>query len=339
MALPAVSREVRVARLPDGLPEPEHFTVVEVPVPAPGDGEVLVRNRFFQVFPSLRTLIGGGVEGTPFPALRAGDALFGAAVGEVVSAAPGTGLAAGELVRHWAGWREYAVVPAGQCVPLDDALPDPVAYLGQGATAYTALTRDAPVRPGDTVFVSGGAGGVGVLAGQVARLLGAGRVIGSTGSAGKAARMVGEFGYDTALIRGDAPIADQLAKAAPDGIDVFVDNVGGEQLQAAIGAARTQARFVIVGALSGQLAPDLAGTTAPVEIDTFQLIARKITMRGFGGAGESGGPAEWAERFGGWLRSGAITFPHVRVAGIENAPRALHELITGRHLGTVVVEP
>ncbi|WP_141579569.1 NADP-dependent oxidoreductase [Actinomadura sp. WMMA1423] len=337
-SLPPTSRVVRLAAVPGGLPEPEHFSVVEEPVPVPADGELLVRNRFFLVFPSLRTLIGGGVKGTPFPPLRQGDALFGAAIGEVVSAPGDSGLRPGDLVRHWLGWREYAVMPAGQCTPLDGALPDPAAHLGQADVAYTALTRDARVRPGDTVFVSGGAGGVGSLAGQMARLLGAGRVIGSTGSPEKAARLVSELGYDAAVIRGEGSFAGRLAEAAPDGIDVVIDNVGGEQLQAALAAARPGARVVLVGALAGQLAPDLTGTTSPAEVDTFQLIAKHVEMRGFGGLAGTGEPSEWAERFGAWLRSGDIAFPHVRVAGIEQAPRALHELIGGRHLGAVIVE-
>ncbi|MGI5205550.1 MDR family NADP-dependent oxidoreductase [Spirillospora sp. CA-108201] len=336
---PRTSRVVKLAALPDGLPGPEHFSVVDVPLPVPADGEVLVRNRCFQVFPSLRTLIGGGVKGTPFPPLRPGDTLFGAAIGEVVSAPREAGLRPGDLVRHWLGWREHAVVPADQCAPLDGTLPDPAAHLGQAGVAYTALARDARVRPGDTVFVSGGGGGVGSLAGQIARLLGAGRVVGSTGSPGKAARLVSELGYDAAVIRGGRPIAEQLAEAAPDGIDVFVDNVGGEQLRAAVATARPGARFVLVGTLSGQLAPDRAGTTAPVEIDTFQLVAKRVEMRGFGGLDDAGPRPEWAERVGAWLRSGDLTFPHVRVAGIEHAPRALHELIGGRHLGAVIVEP
>jgi NADPH-dependent curcumin reductase CurA len=339
--LPASVREVRLASLPDGLPEPEHFTIVRTPPPVPGDGDVLVRNRFFHVFPALRTLIGGGVAGAPFPPLRPGDTLFGAAIGEVVSAPPNTGLRPGDLVLHFQGWREYAAVPAGQCTPVDDALPDPVAHLGSAALAYTALTRDAPVRRGDTVFVTGGAGGVGSLAGQIARLLGAGRVIGSTGSPAKAERLVKELGYDAAVIR-DAgpdgkPIAEQLAQAAPDGIDVLLDNVGGEQLRAAIAAARPGARFVLVGTLAGQMSPGLPGTTGPAEIDTFQLIIKRIEMRGFGGL-DDGAEGRWAERVGGWLRSGELTFPHVRIAGIERAPQALHEVISGRHLGAVVVE-
>ncbi|MGW4640672.1 MDR family NADP-dependent oxidoreductase [Sphaerisporangium sp. NPDC004334] len=335
--LPQVSREVRLAVATGGLPEPDHFVVAEVPVPAPGEGQVLVRNRFFHVFAALRTLIGGSVRDAPYPPLRPGDTLFGAAVGEVVSAPADSGVRPGDLVSHWLGWREYAVVPEGGFTPLGDALPDPAAHLSQGGLAYTALTRDAEVRPGDTVLVTGAAGAVGSLAGQIARLLGAGTVIGSTGSAEKAGRLVSELGYDAAVVRGGEPIGEQLAKAAPDGIDVLLDNVGGEQLQAAVAAARPGARFVLVGALSGQMAPEGTGGTAPVELDTYRLILRRLSIRAFQGADERT-RSQWAGLFGGWLRSGAITFPHVRVTGIENAPRALYDTMRGRHFGTVIVE-
>ncbi|MGI5161141.1 MDR family NADP-dependent oxidoreductase [Microbispora sp. CA-102843] len=333
--LPRAAREIRLAEIPSGLPGPEHLAVAEVPLPVPGAGEVLVRNRWFQVFPSLRTLIAGGVPGTPFPPLRPGDTLFGPAVGEVVTAPDGGGLRPGDLVAHFQGWREYAAVPAS--APLGDALPDPAAHLAPGATAYAALTRVARLRAGETVLVTGGAGGVGSLAGQIARLLGAARVIGTTGSPAKAERMTAELGYDAVVLRGGSPIGGRLAEAAPDGVDVVVDTVGGEQLQAAVAAARPGARLVVVGTLATQLSAASGGTTAPVELDAFQLIARNITLRGLTGVdGET--HAEWTERFGAWLRSGAATFPHTRIAGIERAPRALRELFEGRHVGTVVTE-
>jgi len=331
------SREVRVAAMPTGLPQPDDLTVAETPVPIPGAGEVLVKNRFFTVFAALRTLL-GGVQGAPFPGFRQGDTLFGPAVGQVVASPDGTGPRPGDLVQHMLGWREYAVVPAADCLPVDDALPDPVAHLAQGVTAYGALTRAVRVQPGETVFVSGGAGSVGSMAGQIARLLGARRVVGSTGSSWKAEQMVTGLGYDAVVVRGDgAPIAEQLAKAAPDGIDVFFDNVGGEDLQAAIAAANRSARFALVGALSGQLAQHGGGSTAPVEIDSYQLILKQITMAGYSALGDIEVRSEWTERFGGWLRAGTIQFPHVRVEGIGQAPRALHDVLTGRYVGTVVV--
>ena len=332
-----IAREIRLAATPDGLPEPADLAVVEVPVPAPGPGEVLVRNRFFTVFAGLRTLLGGGVPGAPLPGLRIGDTLFGPAVGEVVAAPPGGGPQAGDLVEHLHGWREYAVLPAADCRPVSGALPDPVACLAQGVTPYGALTRAARVRPGDTVFIAGAAGSVGSMTGQIARLLGASRVIGSTGSPWKAEQMTAGLGYDAALVRGAVPLAEQLAAAAPDGIDVFIDNVGGEDLRAAVTAARRSARFVLVGALSGQLAARGSGTTAPVEIDTYQLILKQVTMTGYVAGADSGLRAQWAERFAGWLRSGAIQFPYTRIEGIDQAPQAFHDTLAGRYLGTVVV--
>ncbi|MFJ8842353.1 MDR family NADP-dependent oxidoreductase [Streptomyces cyaneofuscatus] len=346
--LPRTAREVRLVSAPQGLPTPADFAVNEAPLPAPGPGQVLVRNRFFLVFPGLRTLIGGEVDGVPLPALSSGDALFGPAVGEVVAAGDGSPLQVGDTVTHLQGWRDHAVVDAAHCTPVGDTLPDPVAYLSQGSSAYGALTRLAPVRTGDTVLVTGAAGAVGTLAGPVARLLGAGRVIGTTRSPGKAGRLAAELGYDAVLLAGpqasfaapgpQAPFAAQLAEAAPEGIDVLLDTVGGEQLAAAVGAARQGARFALVGALSGQLSARRAGGSAPVEIDSFRIVVKGLSLRGYSGTDHPGVEEEWNGRFGAWLRSGEITFPHTRIPGIDRAPQALQELIEGRHFGAVVVE-
>ncbi|MEV5572759.1 NADP-dependent oxidoreductase [Spirillospora sp. NPDC052269] len=328
-------REIRLVSRAAGLPRPENFEIVETPVP---DGEgVLVRNLVFHVFPGLRLLVGAGEGETPLPRLNPGDPLIGAAVGEVVSAPDDASVRPGDLVSHGLGWREYALLPEGRYVRLDGELPDPAAYLAPGVSAYSALTREAPMRPGETVLVTGAAGGVGSLAGQIARLLGAGRVIGTTGSPAKAERLVAEFGYDAALSREEASTPDALLKAAPDGIDVVVDNVGGDQLRAAVRVASPDARVALVGTLSSQLAPGGSGTSAPIELDLFALIRKRTSLRGVL-ALDPETRAEWTRRFGEWLRADEIAFPHTRFQGIENAPRALHELLTGEHLGSVVVE-
>ncbi|MFG2951624.1 MDR family NADP-dependent oxidoreductase [Streptomyces adustus] len=335
---PSVTREVRLVTEPKGLPGPELAVVAQRP-PVPGPGQVLVHNRYFLVFPGLHTLIGGAPEGVPLPTIHVGDALFGPAVGEIVAAGPGCALRPGDTVTHLLGWREHALVAAADCTPVGDVLPDPAAHLSSGA-AYGALTRLADIRPGDTVFVTGAAGGVGSVAGPVARLLGAGRVVGSTRSAVKAERLRTELGYDAVVVPGDRSpsLTSQLSAAAPEGIDVVLDTVGGEQLTAALGAARRGARIALVGALSGQLAPHRDGGSAPARIDTFRLITRGITLRGYSGTDHPDVAQEWAERFGNWLRAGEITFPHVRIQGIERAPSALQELCEGRHFGTVIVE-
>jgi NADPH-dependent curcumin reductase CurA len=337
-ALPATTREILLADNPAGLPGPEHLTIAEKPLPVPGPGQVVVRNRYFLVFPGLRTLIGGQADGVPLPRIHTGDTLFGPAVGEVVAAAPGGPLCLGDTVTHLLGWREHALVAAADCTPLGDVLPDPVAHLSSGSAAYGALTRLTQVHPGDTVFVTGAAGAVGTLAGPVARLLGATRVIGSTRSAAKAERLRAELGYDAVVVPGSRPIDEQLAAAAPDGIDVLVDTVGGGQLAAAVRAARRGARFALVGALAGQLSPDRDGASAPAEIDTFRLVNQGVSLYGYSGQDHPEVAEDWTKRFGDWLRSGEITFPQVRIPGMDQAPRALQELFEGRHFGTVVVE-
>jgi NADPH-dependent curcumin reductase CurA len=338
-ALPRLSREVRLAAPPaPGTLTPEDFRIVETPLPDPAPGSVLVRNRYFLVFPGLRTLMDGPIDGVPLPPLRPGDALSGPAIGEVVAAPDGHQLRPGDTVMHMLGWRDYAVVPAAGCTLLDGSLPDPVAYLAQGSAAYGAITRYAAIREGDVVFVSGAAGAVGSLAGQIARLLGAGRVIGSTGSPHKAGRLVSELGYDQVVLRAAGSFDEQLAAAAPDGIDVVVDTVGGEQLLAALGLARQGARVALLGALAGQLAPRGAGGVAPVEIDTFRLVVKGISLRGYAGADHRDVEPEWIERFGGWLRSGAVRFPHTLIEGLDRAPHALPDLIAGRCFGAAIVK-
>ncbi|MFF3363836.1 MDR family NADP-dependent oxidoreductase [Streptomyces misionensis] len=330
----ATHRLVRLVRRPEGLPTPDDFTLAQAPVPRPDAGQVLVRNTHFLVFPGLRTLIGGETRDVPLPPLHPGDTLFGPAIGEVVDGP----LEKGRLVLHLQGWREYATPAAGECRSLDGVLPDPVGHLAQGSAAYGALTRLAGVRKGDTVFVTGAAGGVGTMAGQIARLLGATRVIGSTGSPDKARRLERELGYDATVLRGAGPVGRRLAQVAPDGIDVVLDTVGGEQLTAAVHAANHGARIALVGALDGQMSPEGAGGSAPAVLDTYRLLTRGITVAGYNGVDHPGVEAEWETRFGNWLRAGDIHFPYTTVPGMGHAPSALPELIAGRSFGASIVE-
>ncbi|MFG2135690.1 zinc-binding dehydrogenase [Streptomyces sp. NPDC048650] len=327
-------REVHLAARPRGPVTDDLFEIVEVPLPEPGPGQVLVRNTHMGVAAVMRTLM-DEASPVPMPSFGIGKPLHGAAVGEVV-AAPGTDLHPGDLVEHRLGWREYALLDADEARRLEPGLlPDPAAYLSQGATALMGVARGAEVRPGDTVFVTGAAGGVGSLAGQVARQYGAARVIGSTGSQQKAERLIEELGYDAVVLRGAGPIEEQLRKAAPEGIDALFDNVGGEQLEAALAVANRGARLAIVGALASQLSAEIP---APTRVDTLSLLSLGITLRGIALYEHRDLIPEWHRRFAAGLRDGSLTFPHARLHGIEQAPRALRELIEGRHLGAVVVE-
>ncbi|MEV0266351.1 NADP-dependent oxidoreductase [Streptomyces sp. NPDC050617] len=333
-SIPATHREVRLAAHVEGRLTDGHFEIAEVPVPRPGPGELLVRNKTMAVAAVMRTLM-AAESPVPMPHFKLGEALTGPSVAEVAVAGSGTGFAPGDLVTtQSAGWREYAVVSEGEAQRVDpDLLPDPGAYLSQGPTAYMGIVRTAEVRSGDTVFVSGAAGGVGTLAGQIARLRGAARVIGSTSSQAKADVLTKELGYDAVVLRGAGPIEEQLRAAAPDGIDAVFDNVGGEQLQEAVKVANRGARIALIGALSGQL-----GEGALATFDTLALVANGITLRGGALYDNLDVIPEWHRAFGRGLRDGTLTFPHARLSGIESAPRALRELTEGRHIGAVLVE-
>ncbi len=166
------------------------------------------------------------------------------------------------------------------------------------------------MRDGDVVLVTGAAGAVGTLAGQIARLLGAARVIGTTGSAWKAERLKVELGYDEVILRNDGAFAERFGAAAPDGIDVLVDNVGGEQLAAAVQCAPAVTRVsALVGALSGQLDEQGTGGCAQVRLDSFRIVNLGISVRGYSGLDHLDVEGEWREHFGGWLRVGRIRFP------------------------------
>ncbi|MEU3878087.1 NADP-dependent oxidoreductase, partial [Streptomyces sp. NPDC029704] len=316
-AVPRTHREVRLAVRPAGAPSEEHFALVEAPVPVPGPGQVLIRNAVLAVPAVLSDLVRGRGH-LPMPPVEPGTCVPGPGVGEVVDAG-GSTLRPGDLVSSQnSGWREYAAVDARAVHRLDPgALPYPAAHLSQGAAAYMGVVHAGEVRSGDTVFVTSAAGGVGSLAGQIARLHGAARVIGSTSSRRKADVLVQELGYDAVVLRGAGALDEQLRAAAPEGLDVVVDNVGGEQLRAAISVARRGARVALIGALAAQL-----GDSPTTEIDTMALIAGGITVRGAALHDHLAVIPEWVEVFGRGLREGTLTFPRAVLRRLEQAPRA-----------------
>lgn len=337
-----IVREVKLLGYNSGELKAEHFAVVETAGAEPGPGQVLVRNRWFRVSISTRLMAEAGTEyvkGIPFPPLNPGDTLADGAIGEVVRAGPGVGLSVGSVVMHPLGWRDYAVVPAEQCRLIDSPVVDPAAWLGHGWTAYAALVKAIQVRPGDTAFVTSGAGAIGSMAGQIARLLGATRVIGTTSNQEKARWMQAELGYDAVVTRDGGSVREQLAKVAPDGIDVIVDMVGGEQLAAALEIARHGARCVLLGAVSAELNPHNATLKALVELDTFQLILRGVTMRGFSADEEAPEMFDaWIRQLADWQREGGIRTTHTMVKGLDQAPLALQEACAGHLKSLVLVE-
>ncbi|MEV8439988.1 NADP-dependent oxidoreductase [Actinosynnema sp. NPDC051121] len=326
----ATGLEVRLASPLHGLPEPGNFEVVEVTVPDPGPGEVGVRNRYFVLEPGARLAmeaLSAGVPGFDVDGLRAHT------VGEVV-ASGSPDFRVGDTVTHVLGWREHTVADAGRFTRVDpDALPTLTAHLSGALTAHVGLVEIGRMRPGDAVFVSSAAGTVGSLAGQIARLMGAGRVVGSAGSAAKVRYLLDELGFDAAFDHHDGALVDRLREAAPDGIDVYFDNVGGSHLEAALEVMNPHGRVVLCGALSRQGSDHVP----PGPANLLQAIAKRLTLRGFTVNEHLAGAADFTRRFGGWLRSGEIRYRETVVDGIEHAPRAFTDLLAGRYSGRVLV--
>ncbi|MEU4836418.1 NADP-dependent oxidoreductase [Streptosporangium sp. NPDC023615] len=330
-----VSREVRLASRPSGRPVPENFELAEADLPAPEEGEVLVRNLFMSVDPYMRGRMNDAR--SYVPPFRIGEPLDGGALGEVaVSRAPG--LSPGDVVVHGHGWREYAVLDAGQARKVEEIPGVPLSvYLGAlgvtALTAYVGLLDIAGLKEGDVVFVSGAAGAVGSLAGQIARLKGASRVVGSAGSPEKITHLLDDLGFDAAFDYHDGAVDDQLARAAPDGIDLYFDNVGGDHLRAAIGELRTYGRVAMCGAISAYNA------TGPVPgPDNLGLaVGKRLTLRGFIVSDHLDRMPDMIAEVGAWIREGKVVFAETVVDGLENAPQAFIDMLGGANTGKMVV--
>ncbi|MER7461215.1 NADP-dependent oxidoreductase [Micromonospora sp. NPDC126480] len=328
------SREIHLASRPRGWPTEENFRLVTTEVPAPGPGQLLVRNTYVSVDPYMRGRMDDVKSYVPPFALDA--PLDGGAVGEVV-ASEADGFAPGDTVLHGLGWREYALLEAKAARTVDPDLAPVTAYLGvlgmTGLTAYAGLLDVAGMRPGETVFVSGAAGAVGSVVGQIAKLRGAARVIGSAGSPAKVERLTA-LGFDAAFDYHDGPVRELLRTAAPDGIDVYFDNVGGEHLEAAIGAMRLHGRAAICGMIAQYNATEPPAAPRNLAL----LIGKRLTLRGFL-VGDHGHLREqFVREVSGWLRDGRLHHDETVVDGIENAPAAFLGLLRGENLGKMLVK-
>jgi NADPH-dependent curcumin reductase CurA len=328
------SREIQLAARPHGEPVPSDFRLVEVDVPDPGPGQILVRNTYMSVDPYMRGRMRDVKSYVPpFPLDQAMD---GGAVGEVL-ASDAEGIAVGDVVVHQLGWREHAVLDAAHARKVDaDGLPES-AFLGvlgmPGLTAYAGLLDIAALKDGDVVFVSGAAGAVGSLAGQIAKLRGH-TVIGSAGSPEKVAHLVDDLGFDQAFNYKDGDVTAQLRAAAPKGIDVYFDNVGGDHLQAAIEVLRRDGRVALCGMISNY--NNEGAAVGPTNL--MQAVGKRLTLRGFIVTDHAARTRDLFEEVAPAVRDGRIKFRETVVEGLENAPQAFIDLLRGANVGKMVVK-
>ena len=326
------SRAISLAERPAGAPTAATFKMIEVALPDPGDGQVLVKNTLMSVDPYMRGRM-NDVK-SYVPPFKLGEAMEGGAIGRVVkSNAPA--LPEGALVLHMLGFRDYAILDARQATPIDETRAAPSHYLGvlgvTGLTAYAGLTDVAQLKSGETMFVSAGAGAVGSIAGQLARLMGA-RAIGSTGSDENVAFMRDTLKFEGAFAARDGKIYEELKAAAPEGIDVYFDNVGGDHLQAALAVLNPFGRIAACGMISGYNEPQ------PGPDNLFLVVGKKLSIRGFIVSDHAHRTAAFERHVTPLLAAGQIVYPETVVEGIAQTFGAFVGMLHGSsHTGKLVV--
>ena len=340
-----IGREVQLAAYPRGEIRASDFRIVEAAVRDPGPGEVLVRNTWTSVDAGLRLRLREKGPAGYFAAFPLRTAMAGImTVGEVLESRA-EGFSPGDTVWHASGWRDYAVVEAGKAelggigtlMRRDVESAPPQTYLGvlggNGLTAYAGLFHVAGLRDGDVVWVSAAAGAVGSLAAQLAKIRG-NRVIGSAGSDEKIAYLLDELGLDAAFNYKAGPLPELLREAAPGGIDVYFDCVGGDHLEAAIGALRKKGRVAMCGVISEYD----AATPPPGPSNLFLCVANDLTIRGFRGSSYAELMGDMMRDVGRWLREGRIEYRETVVEGLANAPDALAGLMRGDTTGKTLIQ-
>jgi NADPH-dependent curcumin reductase CurA len=328
------SREVRLKSRPEGLPSAANFEIAQVDVPAPAAGEVLVKNLWMTVDPYMR---GRMVDRASYvPPFKLGEAMQGGAIGEVLTS-NAAGFKAGDLVQSNQGWREAFTAPASQVQKLDTHGLPPQAFLGiagmPGLTAYVGLLKIAALKPGDVVFVSAAAGAVGSVACQIAKLRGH-TVIGSAGGPDKVAYLK-EIGVDHAIdYKAEPDLTAALLRAAPGGIDVYFENVGGDHLEAALNAAKVGARF----AICGMIAQYNDAEPPPGPRNMALIIGKSLRLEGYIVSNHFNMMPAWLTDLSNWIIGDRIKWKETVEVGIENAPAAFIKLFEGGNLGKMLVK-
>lgn len=297
-------------------------------------GTALVRNQYMSLDPSTRGRMDPG-EKQYTTNFEVGGPMDGSAIGIVEESASDL-LPVGATVRHRLGWREYAVVDETAATECDLGRAPATAWLssmGQtGFTAYAGLVPVGQLAAGETLLVTGAGGAVGSMVGQFARLMGAGRVVGSAGGAEKCAWLVDECGFDAVINYRDSDFATELPALVPDGIDLFFDNVGGWQFAAALHSMKIHGRISMCGAVSNFGTQEQPSTAVLIE-----AVLRRLTIKGFIVRDFESLRPEFEARVSGWLASGQLVDRATVFEGIGNAGVGLEGLLSGANLGKALV--
>ena len=327
------SREIQLTSHPHGIPTHDNFHIAQTTLGYLQDQDVLVRNHFMSVDPYMRGRMNPGQSYVaPF---KLGQPLDGGAVGEVIESRA-AGFTPGDIVTSRCGWRECFIAQATQLQRVDSEFRPLSIHLGvlgmTGMTAWVGLNL-AQVKANDVIYISGAAGAVGNVAGQLAKIRGC-RVIGSAGSEQKVMTLRTKFGYDVAFNYNSGSISKQLTLAAPEGIDVYFDNIGGETLEAALTAMRPHGRILMCGGISSYN----ADTPRPGPANLFNITTKRLTMQGMIVGDWMDRQAEFAAEVGSLYRTGRLKNLETVISGIDHAVDAFIGLFNGQNMGKMVVK-
>ena len=331
-----IGREIHLISRPTGIPTPANFTLAQTKLEPLQDGQVLVRNLYISVDPYMRGRMNGGK--SYVPPFELGKPMSGGAVGEVVESRAEK-FRPGDAVTSNYGWREYFIATPPELHPVSRDIQPLSVYLGAlgmtGLTAWAGLYL-VDVKAEDVMFISGAAGAVGNVAGQLAKIRGC-EVIGSAGSLEKVKFLREECGFDIAFDYKTSPVIpviEQLNLAALNGIDVYFDNVGGEMLEAALSALRVNGRIIACGGISGYNAE----MPQPGPTNLFNITTKRLTMKGLIVGDWLGCRGEFEQVVGEYYRSGKLKNKETIVVGLENAVSAFLGLFDGKNIGKMVVK-
>ncbi|MCP5181580.1 MAG: NADP-dependent oxidoreductase [Pseudomonadales bacterium] len=336
--LPTMQRYVALARRPTGKPQAADFAPGQRRMPVLRDGEYRVRNDYFSMDAGFLHWMAEGSSDDYLPEMRLGDPVASLTLGQVVESKNATH-PVGERVMGRLAWEDFSVAtPEHFVTRLPDSLEFPeAAYLGvlggTGMTAYFGVTDIARPKPGDVALVSAAAGAVGIVAGQLLKCNGA-RVIGLCGSDDKCRVLETQFGFDRALnYRSAQPLAQLLADVAPDGFDIYFDNVGGETLNTVLRQMRTFGRVVLCGSVSAYS----ADKPPPGPDNVFEFVTRRLLMQGFMYTDQVARYGEAMNALSGWLRAGELKNAEYVLEGIDNAGVAFADMFAGRNVGKTLL--
>jgi NADPH2:quinone reductase len=338
MSQPAENTRIVLASRPVGEPQPSDFRIESAPLPAPGEGQLLLATRYLSLDPYMRGRMSDAESYADPVAL--GDVMVGGTVCTVVESRD-PGYASGDVVLSFSGWQSHSVVDANHVRKIDPSVAPVETALGvlgmPGFTAYAGLLRIGNPQPGETVVVAAATGPVGSAVGQIARIKGA-RAVGIAGGPEKCAYLR-ELGFDAAIDHRAPDFADRLAAAVPDGIDVYFENVGGKVWDAVLPLLNTYARVPVCGLIANYnlTAAPLGPDRAPALMS--RILTKSLTVRGFiQSEFVKESFADFMLDMSGWIRDGKIGYREDIVDGLTNAPEAFIGLLRGKNFGKLLVK-